>query len=762
MTGRIRFVRADLEYGCHARGSVEIPEKDSPVVIAGPNGSGKTTLVEALVRTLFGFDRRQPADRDGLDARIPWAGEECRAVVEIRAADGRRYRVRREFGDGEVEIEPLDGGPTWTGDGNPAAGNQEAIEYRRRLAEIFGLSEIEHYESTSCIAQGRLLDTRLRDELLQIEAGGYGNVDEARKRIQDAHGRLTTRSIEGDGRAKPKARRLELADAEIQRLDSRLKSAEAAFSWRAPLEKEVDDARARRDRLDEEIALLEAALGPLNERRTLTATVSALRERQAAAEKSRHRLERAIRHHEATEDAVAIPHEERYPADFLERVGRIEWMWDRRSALRAERDRLEAAPRTADVPRPWIAPAVTVLLAGIGALAWVLAGALLPLLVCGALAVMVGTALALHRATVVRRRDRALREKQVVYGELDTLAKEFTKELEGVPRARTLSPATIDERKQAFEVQRKAGEKLAAAAEALEEEIRDAARTLAAGGSGGGTDGSGPARDRGADVLARCEAAAESVRTDVARVQLRMESLEGQPLPEGVEGTPEAVEAALGERRAERREVERTAREAESRLLREGTGDESPIALRDELAVAEAERAAIDLEARVHEIAFALVRDAYEAFREHDQERLVAAVSASIEVLSGGAIGPVEAPGPLADATIRLHGRSVELRSPPLSYGEFHVALLGIRLGAGDFLARSGIHPPLIVDEPFAYLDDARSAELWRLLCQVARERQVLVVTQETLTLAALGVAPDIVLSAPASRGGTSPSATTP
>lgn len=757
MTARVRFVRADLEYGCHARGSIEIPEKDAPVVIAGPNGSGKTTLVEAMVRTLFGFDRRQPADREGLDARIPWAGEECRAVVEVLAADGRRYRVRREFGEGEVEIEPLDGGPTWTGDGNPAAGNQEAIEYRRRLAEIFGLSEIEHYESTSCIGQGRLLDTRLKDELLQIEAGGYGNVDEARKRIRDAHDRLTARPIEGDGRPKPKARAFELADAEIQRLESRLRSAEAAFSWRAPLEKEVDDARARVHRLDEEIGQLEAALGPLNERRTLTATISALRERQATAEKSRHRLERAIRHHEATANAIAIPREERYPADFLERAGRIEWMWTRQSALRAERDRLESAPRTADVPRPWIAPAVTVLLAGIGALAWVLAGALLPLVVCGALAVVVGTALALHRATVVRQRDRALQEKQGVYGEIDTLTKDLTKELEGVPRARTLSPATIDERKQAFEVQRKAGEKLAAAAEALEEEIRDAARTGAADPSADGTDGQVPVPDRAAAVLARCEAAAESVRTDVARAEIRIESLAEQPLPEGVEESPEAVEAALAERRAERRQVERTAREAESRLLREGTGDESPIALRDGLAVAEAERAAIDREARVHEIAFVLVRDAYEAFREHDQERLVAAVSASLLALSGGAIGPVEAPGPLAEAKIHLHGRPVELRSPPLSYGEFHAALLGIRLGAGDFLARSGIRPPLIVDEPFAYLDDARSAELWRLLCGVARERQVLVVTQETLTLAALGVTPDIVLGGAASREETSP-----
>jgi hypothetical protein len=195
--------------------------------------------------------------------------------------------------------------------------------------------------------------------------------------------------------------------------------------------------------------------------------------------------------------------------------------------------------------------------------------------------------------------------------------------------------------------------------------------------------------------------------------------------------------------------VEAEARAAESRLLQEGTGLESPVALRDELQLLEAERAGVDREARVHEAAYALVRDAYQEFREHDRDRLLGAVSRAMLELTGGAIGPVEAPGSLAEAGIHLRGRLVELRSPPLSYGEFHAALLGIRLGASDFHARSGIRPPMIVDEPFAYLDLDRARDLWRLLCGVARERQVFVVTQEVLTLGALGIAADIELAAP-------------
>lgn len=68
----------------------------------------------------------------------------------------------------------------------------------------------------------------------------------------------------------------------------------------------------------------------------------------------------------------------------------------------------------------------------------------------------------------------------------------------------------------------------------------------------------------------------------------------------------------------------------------------------------------------------------------------------------------------------------------------------------------------MIVDEPFAYLDLDRARELWRILCEVARERQVFVVTQEALTLHALGVAPDIELtlarsSVPAGTSSSSP-----
>ena len=735
MSGAVRFLRAEFAYGCHVGESVELPSGESPVVVAGPNGSGKTTLIEALVRTLFGFDRRSGSDRERLAARVPWVGPRCRATVEVRDADGGRWRIRRDFDDGEVDVESLETGERWSGDGNPAAGNQEAQEYRRRLAAIFGLADIELYQSTACIAQGQLLDTRLREELLQIESGGYGNVDDALARVAAAHDALTARPIDGNGRSKVKPRELEIADDGIGRLVSRIKAADAVLTWRAPLEQELGSLQARERELDAAIARLEAALGPLNGRRVLEARIDAQRQRQAAVEKARHRLERAARQLRSVEEAVAIPVAERYPPDFLERLGRLEWLWTRQAELRVARDRMEAEPRLADVPRRWLGPAVAAAIAGVAAIAAVLLGSATVAFGGGALALVAGTALMLRRAGRVRRREDTLRRKRVVYEELDRITAELEKALEGIPRASTFSLATLDERRRAFEGQRKAVEKLAAARAALEEELADASHTLPGGSSAD-------------EVLSLCAEASEQVRTDIARAQLEIQALAGIDLPPDVDPTPESVESALTARRAERRRLAEETRVAETRLLQEGTGQESPVALRDELDALTQRRAAIEREARVHEAAHALIRDAYAEFREHDQDRLVAAVSRAMQRLTDGAVGPLEAPGPLADAAVRLHGRRVELKSPPLSYGELHAALVAVRLGASDFHGRSGIRPPLIVDEPFAYLDVDRARGLWELLCATARERQVIVVTQETLTLEALGVTPDLRLEA--------------
>ncbi|HEX7048911.1 MAG TPA: AAA family ATPase [Longimicrobiales bacterium] len=250
-----------------------------------------------------------------------------------------------------------------------------------------------------------------------------------------------------------------------------------------------------------------------------------------------------------------------------------------------------------------------------------------------------------------------------------------------------------------------------------------------------------------ADAIA---AALEDARRELARTDLALETARAVDLalPDGVPPDADAVARALARRRAERDALARELRELERRLLEEASIAESPLALRDRLAALEARRAEIAANAAAHEAAYALLQDAYAEFRERDEERLLARISSRLGELTAGALGPVEAPDSLAGATLRLAGRAVPIATPPLSYGEWHAALLAIRLGAADFLAGAGIALPLLVDEPFAFLDPDRAREVWTLLRAIARERQVIVVTQDRLTLEWLGVTPDIQLEA--------------
>ena len=154
-------------------------------------------------------------------------------------------------------------------------------------------------------------------------------------------------------------------------------------------------------------------------------------------------------------------------------------------------------------------------------------------------------------------------------------------------------------------------------------------------------------------------------------------------------------------------------------------------------------------EAGAYRRAHGLLTDAYEEFRETDQERLLRHIDGHLSVLGDRKMGPVVAPDDLDSALLMYGGRSLALASPPLSYGELHVALFAVRMGAADFLAGMAVRLPLLVDDPFVHLDAGRAAEIWDVLCTIARERQVILTTQDRLVLEHLGVRPDLDLDGP-------------
>lgn len=218
-------------------------------------------------------------------------------------------------------------------------------------------------------------------------------------------------------------------------------------------------------------------------------------------------------------------------------------------------------------------------------------------------------------------------------------------------------------------------------------------------------------------------------------------------LPAGVAAESDAVESALASRRSRQRETRARINEIERRIMETERIAGSPVALRDRLDACRREHADLAMRAEVLRAAYALLIDAYDEFRAHDQERLLDRVSGRVAALSGGRLGPVVATGELAQATLLMTGRPVAFGSPPLSFGEHHAALLGVRLGAADFLASGGVEPPLIVDDPFVHLDIDLVDQVWSLLCRLAADRQVIVATQDTLVLDHLGVQPDIRLA---------------
>ena len=242
-----------------------------------------------------------------------------------------------------------------------------------------------------------------------------------------------------------------------------------------------------------------------------------------------------------------------------------------------------------------------------------------------------------------------------------------------------------------------------------------------------------------------------SLRTRMAKIDLVQQDVQTDlevNLPEGVQQELEAVQVALAERRDERDEARAEALEIDRRLAREGSMSASSVALSDQLAGLQEEQAALEREAESHRAAYRLIADAYDEFRSQDQTRLLGCISDRLASMTGGAIGPIITSDSLETARVRIADQEVRLDSPPLSFGELHAVLLAIRLGSTDFLAGMNISPPLLIDEPFAHLDEARAAEVWNLLREIARTRQVVMTSQDRLMLEHLSIAPSIELPA--------------
>lgn len=738
-----RFEAIRLDYGCHS-GRFQLPDEGRPIVIAGRNGSGKTTLLEAFVRTLYGFNKRKPEERELLELRRPWSGRPAEAELELVAADGTAIVVHRDFATDQVVVRArASGEELFRGDANPAGVRSESRHYQDLVRGWVGFATLEPYRATAWIAQGELVDTRLDDELLRAAAGSHRRVETALKELRDSFDELTRESIELGGRRKNRSRQIEDLREAAEAVVGRLEAARTARERRKPLLELEAQTRAEMNRVEAAIGLLESSYRPITERRTLIAEEKEASSHLASLSASIRWLREARAGLERVNAELAAAEAGgRYRADFEARLGQAEVLWERLRVLDDESG-ATSAPPSERPDRPVIAlagAALGLLGFGIGltvssTAGWILGSAGLALI--GAYAwrrrsVKRDAQQRAHDLSVSREADLA-----AVKSKLASIATDFPQP--------GLSPETRVVHRERFRKQADARTALRQAEQTVRQSTERAGALVR-------IDAAGVEQASAAAVVQHLEAAEGEARTALARIQLRAEDQPATPeLPAGVEESVPAIEAAREQRR-KRRDALRTRQadlDLELRDLKRVAED--VFALERELADLRDRLRETETEAEVGRLAWDLVRDAYEEFRATDQGRLLGAVNERLGDLSGGRLGPVETEGDLASSRVGLLGRAVPLESPPLSFGENHVVLLAIRLGTADFLSREGLHHPLLVDEPFTHLDEAHSRDVWELLSELATERQVVVTTQNRLVLEHLGVEPDMVLPLPES-----------
>ena len=772
----VRFERIEIRYGRHAAAFELSPEAAAanggsrkPFVILGPNGAGKSTLVEALLRTLFGFRRLSPTERETHDLRRPWRGGGYRGRVRMRTAEGT-CTFERDFDTDHVRVVRAGReSPVFEEEANPARDGSESMSrYRALLERTLGLTELDAYLRTACVFQGELIGTDLSVGLLRVAAGGHADIETARARLVEEYRRLTVQPIADDVSRRRKPGELERAVGEAEELEARLAEARATESRRLPLVRSRDELRARLGTLETEIERLSDAFETLSEAERLDLECEASRGRIRTLEGAARELDEALARLELLADRAETDRAARYPADFETRARILEEeLWP----SVAEIDRELVALRTARPGRasPIRHPGA---LAGLGVVT--VAGAVLGLTGHGmgyalAAAGLVGMAewWRTVRAERLRAADRGRR-----LAELERKAAEKRARIEGyrkgVPDGHALARENLPAHRREFEREKNDG-RLRAEAEARLRQTMDAALGALAsverpaddvsradrertGDDARGSGATGDVRLRARDLLKRLEGRAALERDDVmAPLRFRLGELGRSrfELPPDVDPTLEAVRRARRGRLETSEAVRAELAGVERDLALEARQGESALSIARELEAARVRSRALSARAAAYRRAHALITRAYEEFRRTDEERLVAAISWHLIELSGGDLGPLEVEEGLESAAVRVGERALPLASPPLSYGQLHAALLAVRLGAADFLAGLGVRIPLLIDDPFVHLDERSAADLWRVLERVARERQVIIATQDRLILAHLGVAADLELAGP-------------
>lgn len=118
-------------------------------LVVGMNEAGKSTLHEVLVRTLFGFSRRERRRQEGQaekDLYAPWSGGAFGVSAIVQRGDGTRLRIEWDFEGHAVKLLHADTGEDLTGQILSGHGDTTLGRY------LLGL-DLEEFRHVCCLEQ---------------------------------------------------------------------------------------------------------------------------------------------------------------------------------------------------------------------------------------------------------------------------------------------------------------------------------------------------------------------------------------------------------------------------------------------------------------------------------------------------------------------------------------------------------------------------------------------------------------------------------
>jgi uncharacterized protein YhaN len=224
--------------------------EDGVSIVFGPNESGKSTLMEAVVATIFGFEKKEQEER--FRSWAPSAG--FRAVVEAKVGPSV-FMFSRDFATNEVVVTRLDGrkkNDVFRGDAGVRSKSEERRKYVALLQELFGFSDGELARKTAFVGQLDL-ETELTPELRGlVTGGGPTDFQRALEVLEDRFEGLTVENPWGSHKRRTK-REIENNQDKLEQEEAKLELAEDFVRNSVSLKTETDRLREQKQNFEREL-----------------------------------------------------------------------------------------------------------------------------------------------------------------------------------------------------------------------------------------------------------------------------------------------------------------------------------------------------------------------------------------------------------------------------------------------------------------------------------------------------------------------------